>query len=142
MIAVLRATPPPAGFGGALLRTAATLVFLLLAAWPAPARAVELHAGRVSPAPSGQIPLGGSLFVEVHYVTPGPTRFQARASFRGKPVEGRLRINHAFPDPAGTGTSLVWVAFHEPARIDALEIVAFDVDWREIAAATLPVALT
>lgn len=107
----------------------------------AEAHAVEMRAGRVSPGLSGTIPFDGSLFVEFHYTADEPTRFQARGYRRGQPAAGRFRVNHAFPDPAGDGTSLVWIAFSEPVEIDELGIVAFDGDWNEVAETRLAVAL-
>ena len=72
------------------------------------------------------------LYVLVRYESDTPLRFQALALRDGVPLEVGAIRNPAALHAQGSGEALAWVGYTNPTHVDAVRVMVFDEEWREL----------
>lgn len=112
--------------------TACVLLILAASQSPAEESAVAFRIAESYPTLAGQLGAGEQLFIRLGYRSSGPARFWIEGFAAGERIAGAV-TNVSPLYPAGEGEALVWIRYHEPARIDELRIYAAIDDWTPIA---------
>lgn len=125
-----------------------TLRLMVLAVLPLAAIAtgvltaqVRLDIERSNPNLTAMLATDRPLYVAVRYSSDVPIRLRVEAYFRGAKVEDGLISNPTVPYPAGSGTGLAWLAFRQQARVDRIDIVAYDEEWKQVGARSFDASL-
>jgi len=93
---------------------------------------VSLDIERSDPNLTSMLATDRPLYVAVRYRSDVPIRLRAEPYRRNERVEDGLMSNPTVLYPAGSGTGLAWVAFRSQARVDRIDIVAYDDEWNRV----------
>lgn len=93
---------------------------------------VRLDIDRSDPNLTSMLATDRPLYVAVRYRSDVPVRLRAEPFYRNAKVEDGLMSNPAALYPAGSGTGLAWVAFRSQVRVDRIDIVAYDAEWKRV----------
>jgi hypothetical protein len=93
---------------------------------------VRLDIERSDPNLTSMLATDRPLYVAVRYRSDVPVRLRAEPFYRNEKIEEGLMSNPTVLYPAGSGTGLAWVAFRSQARVDRIDIVAYDADWKPV----------
>ncbi len=113
------------------LMVLAVLPFLAIATGDAAAQA-RLDIERSDPNLTSMLATNRPLYIAVRYRSDVPVRLRAEPYHRDKKVEEGLMSNPTVLYPPGSGTGLVWVSFRSEARVDRIDLVAYDDEWKAV----------
>ncbi len=102
---------------------------------------VRLDIDRSDPNLTSMLATNRPLYIAVRYRSDVPIRLRAEPYYRNAKVEEGLMSNPTVLHPPGSGTGLVWVSFWSNARIDRLDIVAYDDEWNPVGARSFEASL-
>lgn len=121
---------------GLLLRILRLMVLavlpLLATATGHAAAQTRLEIERSDPNLTSMLTTDRPLYIAVRYRSDVPIRLRAEPYYRNEKVEEGLMPNPTVLYPAGSGTGLAWVAFRSQARVDRIDIVAYDAEWKPV----------
>lgn len=72
------------------------------------------------------------LYVQVHYESDIPLRFQAIALREGVPQDVGASKNPATLHAQGRGEALTWVGYANPTHVDSVRVTVLNEEWREL----------
>jgi hypothetical protein len=104
--------------------------------------AISLSVIRTDPGFTATLSSNETVYMAVAYESGQPIRIQARAYRQGKSVDKGQMMNATALHPAGSGRALVWVAFQNAAKVDQIEITAYNDNWDVVSQKTLGADLT
>lgn len=113
------------------LMVLAVLPLLAIATGDAAAQA-RLDIERSDPNLTSMLAIDRPLYIAVRYRSDVPVRLRAEPYYRNEKVEEGLMSNPTVLYPAGSGTGLAWLAFRSQARIDRIDLVAYDEKWNPV----------
>lgn len=123
---------------GLLLRIMRLMVLavspLLATATGRAAAQIQLEIERSDPNLTAMLAIDRPLYIAVRYRSGVPIRLRAEPYFRSEKVEEGLMSSPTVLYPAGTGTGLAWLAFRAQARVDRIDLVAYDQNWNRMGA--------
>ncbi|HET8649157.1 MAG TPA: hypothetical protein VFL95_03890 [Gemmatimonadales bacterium] len=82
---------------------------------------VQVRVAATSPGPTARLGLNQAFNIKLEFTTDSPVRIWARPFFHGKEAPG---MSHGSAPHSGTGETLGWFAFREPAQVDEVRISA------------------
>ena len=101
-----------------------------------------LRVAGTDPGFSGEIAVGGTLYIKIAYTSDRPVRFRAEGFALGKNVRAGAMYNPAPPYPAGSGEALAWIAYRGETSLDEIRITASDSAWKPLATISEATALS
>lgn len=102
---------------------------------------IRLDIERSDPNLTSMLATDRPLYIAVRYSSDVPIRLRVEAFFRDGKVEDGLISNPTVPYPAGSGAGLAWLAFRSQARVDRIDIVAYDAEWKRVGARSFDASL-
>ncbi|CAG1000339.1 MAG: hypothetical protein F9K19_11590 [Rhizobiaceae bacterium] len=121
---------------GLLLRILRLMVLAVLpslaAATGYAAAQARLEIERSDPNLTSMLAIDRPLYVAVRYRSDVPVRLRAEPYYRNEKVEDGLMSNPTVLYPPGSGAGLAWLAFWKQARVDRVDIVAYDEQWNRV----------
>jgi hypothetical protein len=102
---------------------------------------VRLDIERSNPNLTSMLATNRPLYVAVRYSSDVPIRLRLEAYYRNAKVEDGLMSNPTVAYPAGSGTGLAWLAFRSQARVDRIDIVSYDGEWKRVGARSFDASL-
>ncbi len=94
---------------------------------------VKFSLGRTDPALIRTLHPGEAFYIEIHYDSPVPLRFQARGVRGGAEMTKGAAMNPAPLYPAGSGSALAWVSYRGATILDGVRVTAYDTGWSPVA---------
>jgi len=82
----------------------------------------------MDPTPEAYLQTGDKVYVQIHYTSPIPVRFEVEAIRQGVEQSDSGRSSSP-PYPAGSGEALVWLVMSSPIRTDEIRVTAYDLQW-------------